>query len=148
MRQANDDRTQSFFLLKTEPDDYSFEDLKRDNSTVWDGVGNYAALKHMREARKGDLALIYHTGRERAVVGVARIISDAYPDPQRDDGDPKFVVFDVEPVEPLETPVTLKEIKDDDTFDGSDLVRQARLSAMVLPPEQWERILEMGGTSL
>lgn len=144
MRRANEDRIQTFFLLKTEPGDYSFDDLERDGSTVWDGVGNYAALKFMRDARKGDQALIYHTGRERAAVGIARIASDAYPDPQRADGDPKFVVFDIEPVERLEVPVPLAEVKDDPLFADSDLVRQARLSAMVLPPEQWERLLEMG----
>jgi len=143
MRQPAYDHVQTFFLLKTEPGDYAFEDLERDGSTVWDGVRNYAALKQMREARKGDLALIYHTGKERAAVGIARITSDAYPAPGEDD--PKFVVFDVEPVERLPRPVTLAAVKDDPAFAGFDLVRQGRLSAMVVPPELWDRLLAMGG---
>ena len=142
MRQPAYEHVQTFFLLKTEPGDYGFGDLERDGATVWDGVRNYAALKFMREARQGDRALIYHTGKERAVVGIARITSDAYPDPR--DDDPKFVVFDVEPVERLERPVPLSEIKDDAAFAGFDLVRQGRLYAMVVPPELWDRLLEMG----
>ena len=142
MRLQGYEHVQTFFLLKTEPGDYSFDDLDRDGATVWDGVRNYAALKHMREAREGDMALIYHTGKERAAVGIARITSDAYPDPR--DGDPKFVVFDIEPVERLERPVPLSEVKDDPTFADFDLVRQARLSAMPVPPELWDRLLEMG----
>lgn len=135
------DHQQTYYLLKTEPSDYSFADLQRDASTVWDGVRNYAALKHMREVREGDLALIYHTGRERRMVGVARVTSDAYPDPEA--GDPKVVVFDVEPVEELETPVALKAVKDEAAFSDFDLVRQPRLSAMPVPPELWEKLMEM-----
>lgn len=141
MRLQGYEHVQTFFLLKTEPEDYSFDDLLKDGATVWDGVRNYAALKHMREARKGDMALIYHTGRERAAVGIARITSDAYPDPR--DGDPKIVVFDVEPVERLEEPVTLSQVKDDPAFSSFDLVTQSRLSAMPVPPDLWERLLEM-----
>lgn len=142
MRLQGYEHVQTFFLLKSEPGDYSFDDLEKDGSTVWDGVRNYAALKHMREARKGDMALIYHTGRERAAVGIARITSDAYPDPQA--GDPKVVVFDIQPVERLERPVTLAEVKDDPAFSDFALVTQSRLSAMPVPPELWERLLEMG----
>jgi predicted RNA-binding protein with PUA-like domain len=142
MRRPDDDPPQTFFLLKTEPGDYAFEDLERDGSTVWDGVRNYAALKHMREARRGDLALIYHTGNERAAVGIARLTSDPYPAPG--EAGPKFVVFDVEPVERLERPVPLSEVKEDPAFAGFDLVRQGRLSAMAVPPELWDRLLAMG----
>ncbi|HEX2252325.1 MAG TPA: EVE domain-containing protein [Thermoanaerobaculia bacterium] len=142
MRQPAYEHVQTFFLLKTEPGDYSWDDLERDGSTVWDGVANYAALKHMREAREGDLALIYHTGRERAAVGIARIVSDAYPDPRG--GDPQIVVFDVEPVERLEKPVPLSAIRDDPDFQEADLVRQPRLSAMVLTPQQWDKLLTLG----
>jgi len=142
MRQPAYEHVQSYYLLKTEPDDYSFDDLERDGSTVWDGVRNYAALKHMREVRKGDLALVYHTGKERRVVGVARAASDAYPDPRADD--PKIVAFDLEPVEHLERAVPLSEIKDDPDLQTFDLVRLPRLSAMAVTPEQWEKIAGMG----
>jgi len=131
-----------YLILKSEPSDYSFDDLERDGSTVWDGVGNNAALMHMRAAKKGDLALIYHTGKERAVVGVARLTSDPYPDPQHDD--PKRVVFDVEPVERLAQPVTLAAVKADGAFAEFALVRQGRLSAMPVPAKLWRKLLKMG----
>lgn len=136
----------SYWLLKTEPGDYSWDDLEREATTIWDGVTNYAALKHMREVRKGDRALIYHTGNERAVVGVARAISDAYPDPNQED--PRVVVFDVEPEERLEKPVKLSEIKEIREFAGWDLVRVPRLSVMPVPPELWDRLMELGGAEV
>ena len=142
MRQPAYEHVQTFFLLKTEPGDYSWDDLERDGSTVWDGVANYAALKFMRDAQEGDLALIYHTGRERAAVGIARIVSAAYPDPRG--SDPQIVVFDVEPVERLEKPVPLAALREDPDFEGSDLVRQPRLSALVLTPQQWDKLLALG----
>jgi predicted RNA-binding protein with PUA-like domain len=129
------------WLLKTEPGDFSFDDLERAVSTVWDGVANFTALRHMREVRKGDRALIYHTGNERAVVGTATVLSDAYPDPKLDD--PRIVVFDVEADERLPRPVTLAEVKADPAFEGFDLVRLPRLSVMPVPRELWDRILKM-----
>jgi predicted RNA-binding protein with PUA-like domain len=129
------------WLLKTEPGDFSFDDLERAVSTVWDGVANFTALRHMREVRKGDRALIYHTGNERAVVGTATVLSDAYPDPKLDD--PRIVVFDVEADERLLRPVTLAEVKADPAFEGFDLVRLPRLSVMPVPRELWDRILKM-----
>lgn len=135
----------SYWLLKTEPGSYGWDDLEREATTVWDGVTNYAALKHMREVRKGDRALIYHTGNERAAVGVARVISDAYPDPKQND--PRIVVFDLEPEEKLERPVTLAQVKEIPDFDGWDLVRVPRLSVMPVPPKLWERLLELGGSA-
>ncbi len=142
MRQPATTHPQTHYLLKTEPDSYSWDDLRADGSTVWDGVRNYAALKHMREVRKGDLAFVYHTGKERRIVGIARAASDAYPDPRADDA--AFVVFDLEPVEALEQPVPLSAIKDDPELQDFDLVRLPRLSAMPLTPAQWEKILAMG----
>jgi predicted RNA-binding protein with PUA-like domain len=129
------------WLLKTEPGDFSFDDLERAVSTVWDGVANFTALRHMREVRKGDRALIYHTGNERAVVGTATVLSDAYPDPKLDD--PRIVVFDVEADERLPRPVTLAEVKADPAFEGFDLVRLPRLSVMPVAPALWRRILAM-----
>lgn len=131
------------WLLKSEPNDYSYDDLERDTSTVWDGVRNFSALRHMRDVKKGDEAFIYHTGKERAVVGIAAVTSDAYPDPQ--DDDPRIVVFDVEPQRKLPEPVTLAAIKADPAFEGFDLVRLPRLSAMPVPDELWNRIVKMGG---
>lgn len=131
------------WLLKTEPGSYSYDDLERDGSTVWDGVANPTALRHMRDVRKGDRALIYHTGGERAVVATGEVLSDAYPDPQGDD--PRTVAFDLGPGERLARPVTLAEIKGDPAFAGWDLVRLPRLSVMPVPPEHWRRILGMAG---
>lgn len=134
---------QGYWLLKTEPGDYSWDDLERDRRTVWDGVGNFTALRHMRDAKKGDRALIYHTGDERAAVGVARVVSGVYPDPK--ETDPRIVVFDVEPEERLARPVTLAEVKAIPELAGWDLVRLPRLSVMPVPPEHWKRLLALGG---
>ena len=129
------------WLLKTEPDSYSFADLERDGGTVWDGVTNNAALANIRKVRKGDGILVYHTGKEKAVVGRARATSDPYPDPKA--RDPKLVVFDLAPVEPLLRPVTLAEIKADDAFADWQLVRLPRLSVMEVPAKLEQRILKM-----
>jgi predicted RNA-binding protein with PUA-like domain len=135
----------SFWLLKTEPDHYSYADLERDGTTVWDGVSNNAALKNIRDMRPGDLALIYHTGEERRAVGLAEVTSEPYPDPR--DGDPKLVVVDVRPLRPLPRPVTLADIKNDTAFADFALVRQGRLSVVPVAPDQWWRLLAMAGES-
>ncbi|MGD2114371.1 MAG: EVE domain-containing protein [Acidobacteriota bacterium] len=132
-----------YWLLKTEPSDYSFDDLENEPSgTVWDGVKNYAALKFLRDMEEGDRALVYHTGGQRRVVGIARVTSDAYPDPEEDDA--KIQVVDVEADRRLERPVPLAELKADPAFDGHPLVKQPRLSVMELLPDQWQRVLELG----
>jgi len=131
------------WLLKTEPDHYSYDDLERDRATVWDGVRNNAALKHMRQVRNGDRALVYHTGDERAAVGLARVTSDPYPDP-RGDG-PAIVVFDLAPERRLARTVTLAAVKAEAAFAGFDLVRIPRLSVMPVPPALWDRLLAMAG---
>lgn len=135
--------TPSYWLLKSEPDSYSYADLERDGATVWDGVNNNAALLHIRAMRPGDLALIYHTGDERQAIGLAELTSAPYADPKL--GDPKLVVVDVRPLRRLARPVTLAQIKADPAFDGSALVRQGRLSVVPLPPEQWARLLALAG---
>lgn len=127
-----------YWLLKTEPSDYSYDDLEQDGSTRWDGVGNNLALKNMREVKNGDRAFLYHTGKERSVVGEAEVTSDPYPDPERDD--PRRVVFDVRPDRRLPRPVALAELKADPAFEGFDLVRIPRLSVMPVPAELWRRI--------
>jgi predicted RNA-binding protein with PUA-like domain len=133
------------WLLKTEPGDYAYDDLERDRRTVWDGVGNNLALQHMRAVRKGDRAIVYHTGKERAAVGLARVASDPYPDPRGDD--PARVVFDLTPDRRLPRPVTLAAIKAEPAFAGFDLVRISRLSVMPVPSALWDRLLAMGELS-
>ena len=127
------------FLLKTEPTEYSFDDLLRDGRARWDGITNHAALAHLRTARAGDEALIYHTGEERAIVGLARIIGDPFPDPARPEkalaGAPRFAVVDLAPVKKARAPATLAAIKADPRFCAFALVRQGRLSVMTVPPD-------------
>jgi len=129
------------WLLKTEPSTYSYADLVRERRTTWDGVANPSALSHLRAMRKGDEAFVYHTGDEKAIVGIARVASDAYPDPKL--SDPKRVVVDLEPVRPLEAPVTLATVKADKRFADFALVRISRLSVMPVTVSQWEWLLAL-----
>lgn len=129
------------WLLKTEPDSYAWDNLVRDKRTVWDGVSNALALKHIRTMKKGDAALVYHTGNERAAVGVAEVVSDPYPDPK--EGDKKLVVVDLKPKRKLARPVTLNDIKADKAFAGWDLLRIGRLSVVPVPDAMWDRLMEL-----
>jgi predicted RNA-binding protein with PUA-like domain len=131
----------AFWIFKSEPDAYSYDDLVRDGGTVWDGISNNAALLHLRSAAPGDLALIYHTGDERRAVGIAEVMSGPYPDPRLDD--PKLVVVDVRPLHALSRPVGLAEIKADPFFADFALVRQGRLSVVPVTADQWARLLAM-----
>ncbi len=131
----------AYWLLKTEPDCYSWSDLERDKKTAWDGVTNALALKHIRSIKKNDLAAIYHTGGERAVIGVARVISSPYPDPN--EADEKLVVVDVKPVKKLKQPVTLSDFKADPAFAGWDLLRISRLSVVPVPEPMWKRMMQL-----
>lgn len=133
----------AFWLLKTEPEEYGYADLVAAGRDRWDGVKNPTALKHLRAMVPGDQAFIYHTGKERAVVGLAEVVSHPYPDPEA--GDPRLVVVDVVPRGRLAQPVPLAAIKADPAFAGWELVRIPRLSVMPVSPEHWERILQMGG---
>ncbi|HUI27628.1 MAG TPA: EVE domain-containing protein [Candidatus Kryptonia bacterium] len=126
------------WLLKTEPSAYSFARLQRDGRAVWDGVKNPVALKHLRAVQPGDQLLIYHTGDEKAVVGIAAALGPAYPDPKQKD--PRLVVIDLAPAAALPRPVTLAEIKASPKFAGWDLVRLPRLSVMPVSPEHWAEI--------
>lgn len=131
------------WLLKTEPSTYSWDDLVRDKKTVWEGVSNAAALKNIRSMKQGDLAFVYHTGGERAVIGIARIDSDPYPDPKAKNE--KLVVVDLKPVKKLSQPVTLDAIKIDPTFEGWDLLRIGRLSVVPVPTAMWKRVEKLAG---
>jgi len=128
----------AYWLFKEEPDHYSFEQLLRDKRTVWAGVENNLALKHLRSVQKGDHVFYYHTGKEKAVVGVMEVVKDPYRDPKRDDD--RFVVVDVKPVRRLDRPVSLAEIKSNPRFADFALVRISRLSIMPVTDEQWTEI--------
>jgi predicted RNA-binding protein with PUA-like domain len=136
-------------LLKTEPGTYSFDDLAREKRTTWDGVSNPVALRNLRAARRGDEALIYHTGDQKAVVGLARVESDPREDPSNrgrtDTGEIKVPVIDLVPLKPAKTPVTLAAIKADPRFKDFALVRQSRLSVMPVPPDLDSLLRRMAG---
>lgn len=121
--------------MKTEPTDYSYADLERDKETMWDGVANNTALQNIRKIKKGDTALIYHTGEERQIVGIAKVTKGYYINPEKDDD--KLAVCDVKAQKAMPRPVTLKEIKATPELADWDLVRQGRLSVMAVTDEQW-----------
>jgi predicted RNA-binding protein with PUA-like domain len=129
------------WLLKTEPSEYSFEDLTKAKNATWDGVANAVALKNIRAMAVGDDLLIYHTGDEKAVVGLAKVTSKPYPDPKDPAG--KLTVIDIKAVKKLKTPVSLATIKVDPVFAGRDLLRIGRLSVVPVPDAMWERIIDL-----
>ena len=133
----------NYWLLKTEPSAYSYDRLERDGRAVWDGVKNPVALKNLRAMQPGDAVLIYHTGDEKAAVGVAEIVTAAYPDPKGKD--PKLVVVDLKPAGRLPRPVPLADIKADPAFKDHPLVRVGRLSVVPLSALQWKKLLALGG---
>ena len=129
------------WLLKSDPDTYSFADLERDGQTRWDGVSNNLALKHLRSMHRGDAALIYHTGAERAIVGTAEVVSDPYSDPKHKDS--RLVVVDLKAGKPLPHPVSLEEIKRQAALKDFELVRLPRLSVMPVSESQWKILMEL-----
>lgn len=132
----------SHWLFKTEPSEYSWDDLVRDGHAVWDGVTNALALKNLRSVQAGDSVILYHTGSERQSLGVARVTSAPYADPRAKN--PRLVVVDIAPVAPLPRPVTLEQIKADPAFSGWELVRLPRLSIIPVPAPLWKRLMKMG----
>lgn len=134
----------AYWLLKTEPESFSYMDLERGGREPWNGVRNFSALRYIRQMNPGDLAFIYHTGRERAIVGVAEVVSPAYPDPQENSF--KYVVVDIIPRYRLERPITLRQIKENPYFSEWELTRLPRLSVMPVKEEYWNAIREMGNT--
>ena len=129
----------NYWLLKTEPETFSWGDLVRDKKAVWDGVRNFQARKNLKEMKKGDLAFIYHTGDEKAVVGISTVTKEAYPEPK----DPDWVAIDLAPDKPLKNPVTLARVKQDKSLQKMVLVRAARLSVQPVSKEEYERILAL-----
>ena len=136
----------SYWLVKSEPFKYSWDELVKDGSTYWDGVRNAQARNNLRAMKKGDLALYYHSNEGKEVVGVAKITQEAYQDPTTPDD--RWVVVDVAPVKPMKRNVTLAMIKEDPKLEGIALVKQSRLSVMPIEKEHFERILVLGETKV
>ncbi len=131
-----------YWLVKSEPFTYSWEQLLKDRRTFWDGVRNYQARNNLQAMRTGDLVLFYHSNEGLAVVGIARVVKEAYQDPTTDDE--RWVVVDIEPVETLKTPVRLIYMKQDKRLQHMALIRQGRLSVMPLTKEEFEVIVAKG----
>jgi predicted RNA-binding protein with PUA-like domain len=131
------------WLLKTEPNEYSYTDLEKENTAVWDGVKNALALKNMRTMRTGEEVFIYHTGKERRIVGIAQVANIAYPDPKLTDA--KRLVIDIRAVRKLPEPITLAQIKQDENMKGFELLRLPRLSIVPVLPQYWQHLLEIAG---
>lgn len=132
-----------YWLIKSEPFKYSWDDLVKDKKTFWDGVRNYAARNNMKEMEKGDHLLFYHSNEGKEIVGIAEVAKTAYQDPTTDDE--RWVVVDVKPVKPVPNPVTLADIKAEKTLQDMELVRLARLSVSKVTAAEYKKILKMGG---
>lgn len=130
------------WLVKSEPFKYSWEKFNQDGRTFWDGVRNYQARNNLKEMKEGDLVLFYHSNEGKNVVGVAKVVKEFYQDPTT--SDPNWVVVDLAPVESLKNPVTLEQIKAEESLKDISLVRQGRLSVMPLKVTEFDKILEMG----
>jgi predicted RNA-binding protein with PUA-like domain len=130
------------WLVKSEPFKYSWEKFNQDGRTFWDGVRNYQARNNLKAMKEGDLVLFYHSNEGKHVVGVAKVAREFYQDPTT--SDPNWVVVDLVPVETLQKPVTLEQIKAEESLKDISLVRQGRLSVMPLKAEEFDKILEMG----
>lgn len=136
----------AYWLVKSEPNAYSWDDLVRDGSTYWDGVRNAQARNNLRAMKVGDAVLYYHSNIGKEVVGIAKVTKASYPDPTTDDD--RWVVVDLEPVRPLVAPVTLAQVKADATLQKVPLVTHSRLSVMPIEKPAFERILRLGKTSI
>jgi len=134
------------WLVKSEPFKYSFERLVADKKTTWDGVRNFEARNNLRAMKRGDLLLFYHSNEGKAVVGVAKVAREAYPDETAEEGD--WSVVDVSPVKPLAAPVSLEAIRAEKALAQMQLLRRSRLSVVPVTPEEFAKILELGKTKL
>ncbi|HEX5170912.1 MAG TPA: EVE domain-containing protein [Cyclobacteriaceae bacterium] len=129
----------NYWLLKTEPDTYSWDNLVKDKTGVWDGVRNFQARKHIKEMKKGDLAFFYHTGDEKSIIGIASIVKESYPDPK----DKEWAAVDITPKQKLKNPVALAQIKADKRLSDMVLVRVARLSVQPVRKEEFDIIMTL-----
>jgi predicted RNA-binding protein with PUA-like domain len=132
-----------YWLVKSEPEKYSWEKFNKDGRTFWDGVRNYTARNNMKAMKEGDLVLYYHSNEGKEIVGIAKVVKEAYQDPTTED--PAWVVVEFVPVEPLAKPVTLAAIKAEPFLKDIQLVRLGRLSVVSIKPEEYDKILEMAG---
>ena len=137
-------RAKSYWLVKSEPFKYSWDEFVKDGSTYWDGVRNYTARNNLQAMKKGDAVLYYHSNEGKEVVGIAKVLKESYPDPTTDDD--RWVVVDLAPVKPMKEPVTLATIKGDKQLADIPLVTQSRLSVMPLDKKAFDRILKLGKT--
>ncbi len=131
----------AYWLIKSEPFKYSWDQLVKDKKTVWDGVRNYAARLNLRAMKKGDQAFFYHSNEGVEIVGIAKIVKEAFQDPTTEDE--RWVAVEVAPVKKLKNPVSLARIKAEEKLQDMDLVRLGRLSVQTVKPEEWERVLQM-----
>ncbi|REA64172.1 EVE domain-containing protein [Dyadobacter luteus] len=131
----------NYWLIKSEPDTYSWDDFVKEGKSMWDGVRNHAARLNMIAMKEGDLALFYHSNEGREIVGLAKVSKEHYPDPTADD--PRWVVVEFVPVEKFPKPVTLKQIKSDKRFEDMALVRLSRLSVGPVKPEEYDFIMQL-----
>lgn len=132
----------AYWLLKSEPSVYSFDQLLKDKKTFWNGVRNFQAANNMKAMKKGDQAFFYHSNDGKEIVGIAEIVKEAYPDSTDDTG--KFVMVDLKPVKKLITPVTLAAIKADKKLQNIALIKQSRLSVMPITDAEWNHIIKLG----
>jgi predicted RNA-binding protein with PUA-like domain len=132
----------NYFLVKSEPFKYSWDQFNKDGRTFWDGVRNYQARNNIKLMKEGDLVLFYHSNEGKNVVGIAKVVKEFYQDPTTDNAN--WVVVDLSPVESLKNPVSLEQIKAEESLKDISLVRQGRLSVMQLKAEEFDKILEMG----
>lgn len=133
----------NYWLIKSEPFKYSWDQFVKDKKTFWDGVRNYAARNNLRDMQKGDEVFFYHSNEGLAIVGIAEVVKTAYQDPTTDD--PNWVVVDFKPLKPMPKPVTLEAIKGEKDLENMDLVRLSRLSVGKVTPEEYKKICKMGG---
>jgi predicted RNA-binding protein with PUA-like domain len=132
-----------YWLVKSEPSKYSWEQLEKDGQTFWDGVRNYAARNHLKSMKKGDQVLFYHSNEGLEIVGIAKVATEAYQDPTTDDA--AWIVVDLKPYKRIKKPVTLEQVKSDKRLANMALVRLGRLSVQPVTDKEWNVIMEMGG---
>lgn len=131
------------WLIKSEPEKYSWADLVRDGRTEWDGVRNSMAQAHLKKMKSGDQVFYYHSNTGKDIVGIAEVVREAYPDDSDDSG--RSMMVDVKPVKAVPNPVTLAQIKSDDRFNDLPLVKMSRLSVQPVPDDAWQEICKLGG---
>ncbi|HSN08794.1 MAG TPA: EVE domain-containing protein [Hanamia sp.] len=131
----------NYWLVKSEPFKYSWEQLVKDKKTFWDGVRNYAARNNLRDMKKGDEVFFYHSNEGMEVVGIAMVVKESYQDPTTEDKN--WLVVDISPVKPLKKPVTLAQIKSEPKLANMELVKNSRLSVQKVTPDEWKQVLKM-----